>query len=96
MTKCNIPPPGWVCSREPGHEGPCAARRETPYDEYADKAVYDPGMLWDSNVSYVGKEMVYSEAVRVITMREFRQAIIDAWMAGLAHSLEMIEIKQSV
>jgi len=23
---CPIPPPGWWCSRSPGHEGPCAAR----------------------------------------------------------------------
>lgn len=22
---CNVPPLGWECSREPGHEGPCAA-----------------------------------------------------------------------
>ena len=25
MGKCNIPPEGWQCSRERGHEGPCAA-----------------------------------------------------------------------
>ena len=25
---CGLPPPGWQCSREPGHEGPCAARRD--------------------------------------------------------------------
>lgn len=24
-TKCEVPPAGWVCSREPGHDGPCAA-----------------------------------------------------------------------
>lgn len=23
---CTVPPPGWWCSREPGHRGPCAAR----------------------------------------------------------------------
>lgn len=23
-----VPPPGWWCSRTPGHEGPCAARPE--------------------------------------------------------------------
>lgn len=22
---CPVPPPGWSCTREPGHEGPCAA-----------------------------------------------------------------------
>ena len=24
---CPLPPQGWWCSREQGHEGPCAARR---------------------------------------------------------------------
>ena len=24
--RCSVPPCGWWCSREPGHEGPCAAR----------------------------------------------------------------------
>lgn len=23
---CRVPPPGWWCSRTPGHDGPCAAR----------------------------------------------------------------------
>lgn len=23
---CHLPPDGWTCSREPGHDGPCAAR----------------------------------------------------------------------
>lgn len=23
---CDVPPAGWTCSREPGHDGPCAAR----------------------------------------------------------------------
>lgn len=23
---CTVPPPGWRCTREGGHEGPCAAR----------------------------------------------------------------------
>lgn len=23
--RCELPPPGWSCSREPGHDGPCAA-----------------------------------------------------------------------
>jgi hypothetical protein len=28
-TQCTVPPPGWSCSRQPGHEGPCAAREAT-------------------------------------------------------------------
>jgi hypothetical protein len=27
-TSCTKPPPGWRCSREDGHEGPCAAERK--------------------------------------------------------------------
>lgn len=26
--RCSVPPKGWWCSREPGHEGPCAALPE--------------------------------------------------------------------
>lgn len=25
MSECRLPPSGWYCIREPGHEGPCAA-----------------------------------------------------------------------
>lgn len=25
MDQCDIPPPGWRCTRKPGHNGPCAA-----------------------------------------------------------------------
>jgi len=27
---CSVAPAGWWCSREPGHDGPCAAHPETP------------------------------------------------------------------
>jgi hypothetical protein len=23
--ECRVPPPGWYCTRTPGHDGPCAA-----------------------------------------------------------------------
>jgi hypothetical protein len=26
---CTVPPDGWWCSREKGHDGPCAARPKT-------------------------------------------------------------------
>ena len=26
--KCQVPPPGWECTREAGHNGPCAARNQ--------------------------------------------------------------------
>ena len=25
MSACTVPPQGWVCTRAPGHDGPCAA-----------------------------------------------------------------------
>jgi hypothetical protein len=25
--RCTVPPQGWLCTREPGHEGPCAAHQ---------------------------------------------------------------------
>lgn len=32
--QCTIPPPGWWCSRGPGHEGPCAARPLCEHDAH--------------------------------------------------------------
>lgn len=29
-TACRLPPEGWWCSRDAGHEGPCAARALSP------------------------------------------------------------------
>jgi hypothetical protein len=28
--RCDVPPEGWWCSREKGHDGPCAAREVEP------------------------------------------------------------------
>lgn len=30
---CTLPPAGWYCTREPGHEGPCAAWPIAPENE---------------------------------------------------------------
>jgi hypothetical protein len=30
MNGCRIPPEGWMCSREQGHDGPCAASVDFP------------------------------------------------------------------
>lgn len=29
-TRCDLPPDGWVCTRDAGHDGPCAAERAEP------------------------------------------------------------------
>lgn len=33
VAACDIPPPGWKCSRESGHDGPCAATQPSQKDE---------------------------------------------------------------
>jgi len=44
---CQLPPKGWWCSREAGHEGPCAAR--TDENKALDLVVYHVGCpAWDS------------------------------------------------
>lgn len=30
LAPCDLPPSGWYCTREKGHDGPCAARRSPP------------------------------------------------------------------
>lgn len=32
-TTCDLAPPGWYCTREPGHRPPCAAWPLTPGDQ---------------------------------------------------------------
>lgn len=34
---CTLPPPGWWCSRDAGHDGPCAARRTIMVDTVVDQ-----------------------------------------------------------
>ncbi|WOB06517.1 hypothetical protein [Piscinibacter gummiphilus] len=29
--QCNVPPPGWRCTRQAGHDGPCAAIEALPW-----------------------------------------------------------------
>lgn len=92
MKTCTTPPSGWKCSRESGHDGPCAARQDFPYDEYADKVLN--GLLKWQNVSEVNGEIVFSEScVGNLSVRELRNMLTDAWLDGLAHSLEILEKK---
>lgn len=38
--ECTVPPPGWYCIREPGHNGPCAAySRRHAIEAVMDEAV---------------------------------------------------------
>lgn len=81
MTTCTIPPKGWTCSRDAGHEGPCAARQEPfPYDEYVTKVLNEIDRL---------------EEHGSMSRRELRGYLTDAWLAGLGHSLNIIETQKT-
>ena len=44
MERCKLPPSGWYCTRDPGHDGPCAAYASTAYSGWASPTlgrVYD-------------------------------------------------------
>lgn len=59
MTKieCEVPPPGWVCTREKNHEGPCAAH---PTDE----TVYQ--MAWERWGAVAQAQMACEECGELI------------------------------
>lgn len=42
--RCTVPPEGWECSREPGHDGPCAAtkKRPTVHEHKGEPMTVDP------------------------------------------------------
>jgi hypothetical protein len=52
---CTIPPPGWVCTRPVGHDGPCAATLGINGEITGD-------LFWDSN----GDEYVSDTAVGLL------------------------------
>lgn len=39
---CAIAPPGWLCTRKPGHDGPCAAVK-------LDGPIGGPKMIWNAD-----------------------------------------------
>ena len=43
---CKRPPEGWMCSREYGHEGPCAARPRKLYEMAAQYALIEYNEAW--------------------------------------------------
>ena len=92
MNICTIPPAGWSCSREPGHEGPCAASCAFPYDEYADKVLSN--LRFHATLRFVDGvplEPKDGDWNRSISKRELRSMLTNAWMDGLKYSLVMIE-----
>jgi len=78
-TKCELPPAGWVCTREPGHDGPCAA---VASDTGAGLASKEDGT--DNFYRYVRPER---EAILVAVERNWNagpDVLTDAILAVLA------------
>lgn len=76
IERCTLPPPGWWCSRNPRHEGPCAARPSTEpldprYLAIIDQAIED-GMprFREKLLEAVNLQMM--EAVRIV--KEYRSS----------------------
>ena len=80
MTVCTIPPAGWSCSRIAGHEGPCAARQIAPYDDYVDRMM---GRCLQGG-------LVFEDGWAEMNISELRSLLADAWLNGLAYSLELM------
>lgn len=97
MTTCKLPPKGWACSRDEGHEGPCAASETMPYNDYADRAISSSDLLFgiiELRCRGDVERIDWVNATATITKGELRQMLIDAWMDGLQHSLVLIEGKK--
>lgn len=86
MTTCTIPPKGWTCSRDAGHEGPCAASPVAPYEEYLDSVI----VLMRRKNHLIGRWLIPA-----MTTYEFRAYLADAWLAGLGYSLDLIETEKT-
>lgn len=56
MGVCEVPPPGWMCTRAKGHEGPCAALPIKPFSD----AEIVPDSLSDTNIALVKKPVRWS------------------------------------
>ena len=57
---CGRPPAGWYCTREPGHEGPCAA---SPDPRVSEKATY---IKCESYTTYTPRFGLYVEQEEAI------------------------------
>jgi hypothetical protein len=77
MTVCSVPPEGWVCSREPGHEGPCAAWTDFPEMNFV-RLPLIPGELVTSLVS-LGRKLYVCTDQRIFELRPKVPWYIAVW-----------------
>lgn len=80
---CSVPPAGWECSREGGHEGPCAARATTRGPEVDPSAVACKLRQWRDNLemtqgSPIAGDCLHGSALDFVL--EQVNSILDAWL----------------
>lgn len=84
---CTLPPDGWYCTRQPGHDGPCAALAIPPAAQVPDEPV-----AWRSrHVNYVGWTLSEWE----LPMREGQEQqplYLDRRCAAIPDSLHMRDV----
>ncbi len=83
LLSCTMPPPGWWCSRAPGHEGPCAARpdgeaiwqaAEAAQTKRADDMPEDQDAIFALNRAYQRLTALVREA-KIMTRREYGRTV---------------------
>jgi hypothetical protein len=71
---CERPPAGWYCTREAGHEGPCAAREDAPDIEPVARAMAEWSSPWRWDTRHPKN-------------RDYWRRIAEAVMTGTAEEL---------
>ena len=82
MTKCEVPPAGWYCTRPAGHDGPCAAHPDAPTrpKQYMLFGYYkhEPGAGWHDFIgSFNTLDEAIAEGVRRVRLTWPNSALIE-------------------
>lgn len=88
---CKVPPPGWLCTREEGHEGPCAAISEKPATNIHLSQAFADGFLAGFDASGEGFNGEYpfgdgkateeQDLALIATLRASHEAFVKRWKA---------------
>lgn len=86
--RCPVPPPGWFCTRDAGHEGPCAAWpseyvvAEYVGAEWADKPLPEEAEIRAAHPCQSGRHDLYAEALRLVGAKrsKFGLVCLVAWL----------------
>lgn len=69
---CDVPPPGWTCSRAKGHDGPCAASQAKPVEPV------DRTQLRTELDAYVASLQAERKQLRML-LQKIDQTPLDRW-----------------